>query len=89
MGMGSLRYKTDGKEDEFAVFLSGSDLDLSKQLMNKLRSEVLANLDKHEGPVIAAGMAEFKPGDDLDVTDVFDRADQLMYEDKRKLKKHK
>ena len=75
--------------DEFAVFLSGSDLDLSKQLMNKLRSEVLANLDKHEGPVIAAGMAEFKPGDDLNVTDVFDRADQLMYEDKRKLKKHK
>ncbi len=28
-------------------------------------------------------------GDDLNVTDVFDRADQLMYEDKRKLKKHK
>lgn len=75
--------------DEFAVFLSGPDLDASERLINKLRSKVLANLDKHEGPVIAVGMTEFKPGDDMNVTDVFDRADQLMYEDKRELKKRK
>lgn len=75
--------------DEFAVFLSGPDLDASERLIDKLRSKVLANLDKHEGPVIAVGMTEFKPGDDMNVTDVFDRADQLMYEDKRELKKRK
>ena len=56
--------------------------------MKQLRSTVLTNLDKHNGPVIAAGMAEYVPDTDTNVTEIFDRADHLMYEDKRELKQH-
>ena len=36
--------------------------------------------------MIAVGMAEYEPGSDTDITDIFDRADKLMYEDKHELK---
>ena len=74
--------------DEFAIFLSGTDFASRKQLMEKLHKTVLANQEKHDGPVIAAGLAEYEPDHDKDVNEIFDRADHMMYEDKRELKKH-
>ncbi|MCR5649566.1 MAG: diguanylate cyclase [Lachnospiraceae bacterium] len=74
--------------DEFAIFLSGTDFTSRRILMDKLQSKVMSNLEKKEGPVIAVGMAEYQPGDDMNVSDIFDRADHLMYENKRELKAH-
>ena len=39
------------------------------------------------GPVLAAGMAEYEPDTDTVVSDIFDRADKKMYENKQSLKK--
>ena len=39
-----------------------------------------------EDPVIAFGIAEYRPGEDLSVTGIFERADDMMYADKRGLK---
>ena len=39
-----------------------------------------------EGPVIAAGIAKYDPSNDSKFEEVFERADRLMYEDKRNLK---
>lgn len=74
--------------DEFAIFLSGDDYASRQQLVDRLHNKVLSNLEKHEGPVIAVGMAEYEPSHDSDVTEIFDRADHMMYEDKRELKLH-
>lgn len=72
--------------DEFVVFLRGDDYVSRKELISRFRSTVLSNLEKHEGPVIAVGMAEYQPDNDLNVSDIFDRADHMMYDDKRELK---
>ena len=72
--------------DEFAIFLSGADFALRKQLIDRLHKITLENMGKHEGPVIAVGMAEYDPAGDSDVNKIFDRADHVMYEDKRSLK---
>ena len=73
--------------DEFAVFLQGHDYDH--------REELLAEMDRHaeqnigtEEPVLAVGMSEFGP-EDRQVHDVFERADQRMYERKEQLKKQR
>ena len=75
--------------DEFVVFLKGEDYTARNRLMEQLHSTVLSNLERHDGPVVASGIAEYKPESDTSVTDIFDRADHLMYEDKRELKQHK
>ena len=36
--------------------------------------------------ILAAGMSEYKPETDCFVSDVFERADKEMYEDKQRLK---
>ncbi|MCR5357535.1 MAG: diguanylate cyclase [Lachnospiraceae bacterium] len=72
--------------DEFAVFLGGSDYPEREELIKKLRNQVSANKESGSGPVIAVGLAEFEPGNDTKVADVFERADNLMYEDKRRIK---
>lgn len=38
------------------------------------------------GVIVAAGMSEFNPHEDHTVADVFKRADDLMYENKKELK---
>ena len=48
---------------------------------------MLENQKKGEGAVIASGMAEYDPDKDKLVSDVFERADKEMYENKQKLKK--
>lgn len=72
--------------DEFAIFLSGDDFASRTQLIDRIHSISVSNRDRHEGPVIAVGLAEYDPSGDSDVTEIFDRADHLMYEDKRELK---
>ena len=72
--------------DEFAVFLSGQDYDSRKKLIEDLHNIALKNRDRHEGPIIAAGIAEYDPVDDSNVDGIFERADKMMYEDKRELK---
>ena len=77
-------YRVGG--DEFVIYLTGDDYALRNKLLDMLRKLILNNIDKHEGPVIAVGMAEYDPSVDSNVSDIFDRADRMMYEDKRALK---
>lgn len=72
--------------DEFVIFMRGQDYTMRSELMTELRRTVLSNLESHEGPVIAAGMTEYDPDKDSKIKDVFDRADHMMYANKRELK---
>ena len=72
--------------DEFVVFLQGNDYSSRHVLMDNLRRHVLENKKKGEGVIIASGIAEYNPKIDNFVSDIFERADKEMYEDKKKLK---
>ena len=72
--------------DEFVVFLRGNDYESRHELMDKLRSQVLENKRTGEGVILASGMAEYDPVNDSFVSDIFERADKEMYEDKQRLK---
>ena len=72
--------------DEFVVFLRSSDYTSRLELMEKLRNQVLENKNSGNGPVLASGLAEYNPDSDSRVTEVLDRADREMYEDKQRLK---
>lgn len=50
--------------DEFVVILSGEDYKNRRELLNLLIVESLENKKSRSGPVIAAGMAEYKAGSD-------------------------
>lgn len=72
--------------DEFAIFLRGEDYTSRGKLMERLHTAVLSNRDRHDGPVIASGMSEYDPQGDTSFDEIFERADHMMYEDKRRLK---
>ena len=72
--------------DEFAVILSGSDYNHRDKLLAELREESIENKRARSGPVIACGMAVYDPSADKAFEDVFKRADELMYENKKVLK---
>ncbi len=72
--------------DEFVIFLRGSDYSIRNELMERLRGEVLKNRESGFGPVLASGMAEYDPGSDTLMSEIFDRADREMYENKQTLK---
>ena len=72
--------------DEFVVFLRSNDFTNRDELMKQLRERVLENLKSGSGPILASGMAEYDPKNDTLVSEIFDRADKEMYEDKQKLK---
>ena len=72
--------------DEFVVFLRGNDYLARQELMEKLHNTVRENMKKGSGPVLAAGVSEYIPETDSLVSDIFDRADREMYEDKHRLK---
>jgi len=72
--------------DEFVVFLHGNDYSARNELMDKLRSQVQENKKKHSRIILAVGMAEYDSENDSFVSEVFERADKEMYEDKKKLK---
>ena len=72
--------------DEFVVFLRGNDYALRHEFMDKLREQVLENKRVGAGVILASGMSEYKPESDSFVSDIFERADKEMYENKLKLK---
>ena len=72
--------------DEFTVFIRGDDYQNRELLVSSFKQKVLENNESGEGPVVAIGMAEFEQGSDKKVSQVFERADGLMYENKKKLK---
>ena len=72
--------------DEFVVFLRGNDYTSRHELMEKLRNRVRENVKDGEGVIMAAGMSEYRPETDSFVSEVFERADKEMYENKQSLK---
>ncbi len=72
--------------DEFIIVLSDRDYEERETLVGKLKGISIANGRDRSGPVVACGMALYNREQDTCLTDVFSRADRLMYEDKTKLK---
>ncbi|MBQ2089170.1 MAG: GGDEF domain-containing protein [Lachnospiraceae bacterium] len=72
--------------DEFVVFLRSDDFINREKLMKELRDCILENVRTGSRPILASGMAEFEPENDCLVSDIFDRADKEMYENKQELK---
>ena len=75
--------------DEFAAVLAGGDYENRNSLVGLLKKRSLENLSLGEGPVIAVGISAYDARNDRSVSDVFDRADDLMYENKAALKSGK
>ena len=77
--------------DEFVVILERTDLEKSAEL-EEIFNQHIADLQKNlelsswERVSAAIGVARFNPILDMSVEDVFKRADNLMYENKRKMK---
>ena len=71
--------------DEFVVILKGSDYSNREDLINEFNNTIDEN-NINGGVVISGGMAVFDPKQDESYNDVFQRADQLMYERKKCLK---
>ena len=72
--------------DEFAVILLGADYFDRDKIFAKFQKTIVHNR-KEKKVVIASGYADFIFTADKRVVDVFDRADDIMYENKKKLKK--
>ena len=71
--------------DEFSVVLKGQDFINRKELFRKFITTVRKN--KQEGKVIVAiGMSDYIESD-WKVQDILDRADNLMYRNKKQLEK--
>lgn len=72
--------------DEFAILLKGIDYDCRQELMETLDSLVKEN-KQNKLVTVASGISEFDFGMDASVQQVFERADQAMYENKKQFKK--
>ena len=75
--------------DEFAVILKGADYNDRDELMTNIRNRVLENINIGEGCIVATGMSEYRRSEDHIISEVFNRADELMYENKKDLKEQK
>ena len=71
--------------DEFVALLEGEDFKNRKELLESFESLVEGNLGTGK-PVVASGLAVFRPGHDNSYRRVFERADQRMYDRKSTLK---
>ncbi len=73
--------------DEFAIILKGQDYLHRMKLMQHLHIVLTGQKQsKNEVILLASGISEFQPEKDIRVQDVFERADSLMYQDKKKCK---
>ena len=72
--------------DEFAVILLGADYFDREKIFSKFKKAVSHNRKEGE-VVVAAGYDDFIFASDKCVADAFERADEKMYENKKKLKK--
>lgn len=76
-------YRTGG--DEFTVILSGADYFHREKLMEAF-AEGNRERAASGGVIIACGLADYEPQRDSALSDVFERADAAMYENKKTLK---
>ena len=76
-------FRTGG--DEFVVILTGRDYLIRKELVLALHDRSVEHISTKE-VVISGGLSEYQPGKDVNFHDVFERADALMYEEKKLLK---
>ena len=79
--------KSKISSEDIPVFLRGDDYTNREALMKALQDQVWENQKSKSGPILASGMADFTPGKDKLVSEIFDRADKAMYKNKRDLKK--
>lgn len=71
--------------DEFVAILQNHDYTIRKELLLKLHNVSVEHIASNE-VVISGGLSEYKKGEDLSFHDVFQRADELMYNEKQLLK---
>lgn len=71
--------------DEFAAILEGHDYEVRDELIQELHDRSVENISLGK-VVVAGGLSVFKPGVDRNFQAVFERADKLMYEEKKSLK---
>ena len=76
-------YRVGG--DEFVAIMRGRDYAIRKELMMALHERSVDHI-RNGGAVISGGLSEFETGKDRGTHDVFERADQRMYEEKKRLK---
>ena len=76
-------YRTGG--DEFVVVLHGRDYLIRKELVLALHDRSVEHISTNE-VVISGGLSDYQPGVDSSFHDAFERADALMYEEKKLLK---
>lgn len=72
--------------DEFVVVLKDEDYDNRDDLLIRIRKQVMQYLESGEGVIVACGLSEYNKNADRSVSDVFERADALMYDNKKELK---
>lgn len=71
--------------DEFTVILTGRDYAIRKDLMTTLHDRSVDHITAG-GAVVSGGLSDFCPETDENTHDVFQRADESMYEEKKLLK---
>ena len=76
-------YRTGG--DEFVVILHGRDYLIRNELVLTLHDRSVEHISKKD-VVISGGLSDYRQGTDSNFHDVFERADALMYEEKKLLK---
>ncbi len=74
--------------DEFAAILEGQDFQNRAEILSSFNRQSEENQRVGQA-VVAAGMAEYVPGQDIGFRSVFERADQQMYRRKKELKEMK
>lgn len=77
--------------DEFVVILEKDQLTIRDELISKLRKQIDdklsdASLEPWERISAAIGYAIYRPGEDHSVEEIFKRADESMYENKKEMK---
>ncbi|MCR5826605.1 MAG: diguanylate cyclase [Oscillospiraceae bacterium] len=78
-------YRVGG--DEFVALLTDGDYQNRVSLMRELHSRSAAHIGTADGASVSGGLAEYTPGQDRCIRDLFERADASMYKDKMLLKR--
>ena len=76
-------YRVGG--DEFVVILTGRDYVIRNELLLALHDRSVEHIGTG-GVVVSGGLSEYVSGEDMSYHSVFQRADELMYEEKKLLK---